>query len=117
MEMQHYMAIAVALGFAALLAFPGAVGFRLRMASPDDWSGGSGVQRFYERGRTLDEIVERCLMNGVTFGLSTDIPHDSLYGWTVTNIVGNAKQYGFVKVPIGESRFIFTTNSFNGIRR
>ena len=91
--------------------------FRRPMACLDDWSGGSGVQRFYARGCTLDEIVERCLMNGVTVGLSTDIPYDSLYGWSVTNIVGNAKQFGFIKVPIGESRFIFTTNSLNRLSR
>ena len=91
--------------------------FRRVMAGSGDWSGGSGIQRFYERGRTLDEIVERCLMNGVTVGLSVDIPFDRLYGWTITNIVGNVKQYGFARVPIGESLFTFTTNSFNSITR
>ena len=56
-------------------------------------------------------------MNGVTVGLSVDIPFDRLYGWTITNIVGNVKQYGFVRVPIGESLFTFTTNSLNSIAR
>ena len=30
--------------------------FRRVMAGSGDWSGGSGMQRFYERGRTLDEL-------------------------------------------------------------
>ena len=56
-------------------------------------------------------------MNGDTAGLSIDIPFDRIRGWTVTNIVGKVKQFGLVKVPIGESKFIFTTNTFNSITR
>ena len=98
---------------ATRLAMP----FRRQMATPADWNGGSGVQRFYRCGITLADIADRCLMNGDGDVATIDLPCESLVGWAVTNQVGNVKCYGFVRVPIGESKFLFTTNSFNSIMR
>ena len=91
--------------------------FRRQMATNADWSGGSGVQRFYRRGITLADIADRCLMNGDGDAATIDLPYESLVGWTVTNQVGNVKRYGFARVPIGETKFIFTTNAYNNIMR
>jgi len=64
-----------------------------------------------------DAIADRCLMNGDNNGGMIDIPYQNLVGWAVTNRVDGVDYHCYARVPIGESKFIFTTNSLNIITR